>query len=155
MAIDENNARQQETELAQTYLDTAILGREVAGLALQQALRDAKAGNLRDPGKTAVSAITASAIALDKRLVLQERPTQIIALDPGQALNALARRVGYVDTTAVDVTATPELEPGRGFPQSYAKPQTTESANPSPAEPEPITPLPRASRCRKRASASN
>jgi hypothetical protein len=113
----EKTPAQQEAELAQSYLDTAILGREVAGLALEQALRDAKAGNLRDPGKTAVSAITASAIALDKRLVLQERPTQIIGLDPHTALNALARRVGYVDTTAQDVT------PSTGIPQTYGKPK--------------------------------
>jgi hypothetical protein len=100
--------QQREAQLADSYLDVAALGREVAGLALQQALKDAKAGNLRDPGKTAVSAITASAIALDKRLVLEGRPTQIHAIDPSAALNALARKVGVkydAEATATDIPA--------------------------------------------------
>jgi hypothetical protein len=127
--------QQQETQLAQEYLDTAILGRQVAGLALEQALRDAKAGKLRDPAKTATSAITASAIALDKRLILQERPTQILGIDPHAALNALARKVGYVDTTAVDVE-TPQVT--SGFPQSYKRPETISPTSPA-AGPEPKT----------------
>lgn len=102
----ERNTHAEETQLADAYLDTATLGREVAAHALVQALKEAKAGTLRDPAKTAVSAITASAIALDKRLVLQERPTQYIAVDPSAALNALARRVGVkydADTTATEI----------------------------------------------------
>jgi hypothetical protein len=117
----------QEAELAQSYLDTAIRARQVADLALEQTYRDAKAGTLRDPAKTATSAITASAIALDKRLVLQERPTQIIGIDPHAALNALARRVGYIDTTGTDATEQAELN--SGFPQSYKQP------NPEPDSP--------------------
>lgn len=107
MGIDEGAAREQEAGLAQTYLDTAILGREVAALALQQALRDAQAGNLRDPAKTAVSAITASAIALDKRLVLQERPTQYIAsVDPRADALALFKTLGItIDATATEIPA--------------------------------------------------
>jgi hypothetical protein len=133
---DDTNARQQEADLAQHYLDTAILGREVANVALEQALRDAKAGKLRDPAKTATSAITASAIALDKRLILQERPTQILGIDPHAALNALARKVGYVDTTGHDIDAQAQIP--SGFPQTYAKPKPIESASPA-SGPEPKT----------------
>jgi hypothetical protein len=110
--MTERNTHAEETQLADAYLDTAKLGQEVAAHALVQALKEAKAGTLRDPAKTATSAITASAIALDKRLVLQERPTQYIAVDPSAALNALARRVGVkydAETTAVEIPATNEI----------------------------------------------
>lgn len=107
------NTHAEETQLADAYLDTATLGREVAAHALAQALKDAKAGTLRDPAKTAVSAITASAIALDKRLILQERPTHIVSVDPSAALNALARRVGV----KYDADAIPDAEIAETPPQ--------------------------------------
>jgi hypothetical protein len=113
MPIDDRKARETEQQLAQNYLDTATLGREVAAYALEQALKEAKAGTLRDPGKTAVSAITASAIALDKRLILQERPTQIHALEnPVEAgLRLLAKHGLTIDATATDITVqTGQLE---------------------------------------------
>lgn len=103
------NRQSEEDALADQYLDTASLAREVSTLALQQALKEAMAGTLRDPGKTAVAAITTSGIALDKRLILEGRPTQIsAAIDPSETLNALARKLGL--THVVESTAIPDAE---------------------------------------------
>ena len=101
----------QETEanLADTDLETAVLGRELATVAMQLALKQAHAGELRDPAKTAMNAIITSGTALDKRLVLQNRPTQHIAyVDIRATAAACARRLGLtIDSTAEDLT-TPD-----------------------------------------------
>jgi hypothetical protein len=102
-------ATPQETEakLANDYLETATLGRELATTAMRLALEQANAGTLRDPAKTAMNAIITSGTALDKRLILQNRPTQITEhRDPKLAAAALARRLGV----SIDSTAE-ELEP--------------------------------------------
>jgi hypothetical protein len=95
-----------ETQLAEDYLDTATLGRELAATAMKLALEQAHAGTLRDPAKTAMNAIITSGTALDKRLILQNRPTQITeSRDPKQAAAALARRLGVtLDSTAEEIT---------------------------------------------------
>jgi hypothetical protein len=95
-----------ETQLAEDYLDTATLGRELATTAMRLALEQAHAGTLRDPAKTAMNAIITSGTALDKRLILQNRPTQITeSRDPKQAAAALARRLGVtLDSTAEEIT---------------------------------------------------
>jgi hypothetical protein len=102
-------AHEIETQLADTYLETAVLGRELATEAMRLALQQARAGELRDPAKTAMNAIITSGTALDKRLVLQNRPTVITEhRDPKQAAAALARRLGVsIDSTAEDVTEPP------------------------------------------------
>jgi hypothetical protein len=135
VSTNDQAAREAEAQLAQHYLDTAVLGREVSNLALQQALRDAKAGQLRDPAKTAVSAITASAIALDKRLILQERPTQIHAVDPAGTLTALAKRVGLtIDTTSTELppvqTSQPEPPAQPATPPTQSLVSEAERAKP-------------------------
>jgi hypothetical protein len=100
-----------ETQLAEDYLDTATLGRELATTAMRLALEQAHAGTLRDPAKTAMNAIITSGTALDKRLILQNRPTQHIAhTDIRATAAACARRLGVtLDSTAEDITDTPEL----------------------------------------------
>jgi hypothetical protein len=128
MAIDERAAREAEALLAQHYLDSAILARQVSARALEQALRDAEAGTLRDPAKTAMNAAITSGTLLDKRLILQERPTQLIGhTDPADTVNALARKLGI----AVDTTAT-ELPPVQTLPQPTTQPLLSagESAKP-------------------------
>jgi hypothetical protein len=117
-ARDAAASHQLEQELAETYLDTALLGRELATEAMKLALEQARAGELRDPAKTAMNAIITSGTALDKRLVLQNRPTQYIEIrDPKQAAAALARRLGVtLDSTAEDITNT-ELTPAVNTPQ--------------------------------------
>jgi hypothetical protein len=94
-----------ETRLADDYLDTATLGRELATTAMRLALEQAHAGTLRDPAKTAMNAIITSGTALDKRLILQNRPTVISEhRDPKQAAAALARRLGVtLDGTAEEL----------------------------------------------------
>jgi hypothetical protein len=116
-AIDENAARETERQLAQDYLDGAVLAREVSRHALEQALRDAKAGTLRDPAKTAMNAAITSGTLLDKRLTLQERPTSIVAaVDPRQELRAMARDFGLtIDSIATEIpdAVQPSTEPER------------------------------------------
>lgn len=132
---------QTEAQLADSYLDTAALGRKVANLALQQALTEAQQGKLRDPAKTATAAITASAIALDKRLLLQERPTQIHAIDPHTAVNALARKLGLsnsVDSSATEIPptqATDESPVPTAVPNASPVPLLSESVEPKRAQP--------------------
>jgi hypothetical protein len=101
---------QRETRLADDYLKSATLARDVAHKALQRTLQDLEAGTLRDPAKAAVNAATAGGIMLDKRLILEGRPTQIVQTDdPKRAAQALARRLGVaLDTTANDIE-TPAL----------------------------------------------
>lgn len=130
MPTNDHKARETEQKLAQSYLDTATLGREVAQLALHQALEQAKAGELRDPGKTAVSAITASAIALDKRLILQERPTQIHALEnPVEAgLRLLAKHGLTIDGTATDIPVVDVVQTGQlEAPKTQSQPLPKQS----------------------------
>jgi hypothetical protein len=97
-----------ETQLADTYLETAVLGRELATEAMRLALQQARAGELRDPAKTAMNAIITSGTALDKRLVLQNRPHIITEhRDPKATAAALARRLGVsIDSTAEDITSS-------------------------------------------------
>lgn len=119
---------QRETQLADDYLSGAQLAREVSHHALQQALRDAKAGELRDPAKTAMNAAITSGTLLDKRLLLEGRPTQITAHeDPKREAQALARRLGVaLETTATDLPPAPEL-PATSSASSNAVPLTAES----------------------------
>jgi hypothetical protein len=100
-----------ETRLADDYLETATLGRELAQEAMRLALAQARAGELRDPGKTAMNAIITSGTALDKRLILQNRPTQITEhRDPKLAAAALARRLGVsIDGTAEELPDAIEI----------------------------------------------
>jgi hypothetical protein len=104
-AIAKTTPHDVESKLADTYLETAVLGRELAQEAMKLALALAKAGELRDPAKTAMNAIITSGTALDKRLVLQNRPTIITEhRDPKLAAAALARRLGLtIDSTAEEL----------------------------------------------------
>lgn len=112
------NPQEQEKALAQAYLDAAILAREVSTTALEQALKDAKAGNLRDPAKTAMNAAITSGTLLDKRLVIEGRPTAIVQHnDPKQAASQLARKLNLViDSTAEEIPAPqPAATPNRAL----------------------------------------
>jgi hypothetical protein len=134
MAVDEHKAREAEQLLAQHYLDGAILARQVSMAALEQALEQARNGELRDPAKTAMNAAITSGTLLDKRLVLQERPTMHIGhTDPNASVNALARRIGLV----IDATATelpiPELPEPKPAPAKA--PEATEMPLPSASRP--------------------
>lgn len=94
-----------EAKLADEYLNGAVLARTVSFKALELALQQIEAGTLRDPAKTAMNAAITSGTLLDKRLLLQERPTQIVQTeDPKRAATALARRLGVtLEATAHDV----------------------------------------------------
>lgn len=71
--------RQTEEKLATDYLAGAVLARNVSHKALELAMRQIEDGTLKDPARSALNAATASGILLDKRLVLEGRPTQIHA----------------------------------------------------------------------------
>lgn len=122
-----------ETQLADDYLTGAVLGRQLSHAAMEQALKEAKAGTLRDPAKTAMNAAITSGTLLDKRLLLQNRPQQIIAhLDPRAEGQALARQLGItIDSTATELPA-PNPDPNP-LPLKYAKrsePQNAEAPQP-------------------------
>lgn len=102
---------ERETQLADDYLKTATLARNVAHQALERTQQELEAGTLRDPAKAAVSAATAGGIMLDKRLILEGRPTQIIQQDdPKRAAQALARRLGVAIEATAEEIPTPTLE---------------------------------------------
>lgn len=103
-----------EAKLADEYLHGAVLARTVSYKALELALQQIEEGTLRDPAKTAMNAAITSGTLLDKRLLLQERPTQIVqGDDPKRAAQALARRLGVsIEATAHDITETPALPAG-------------------------------------------
>jgi hypothetical protein len=113
--VTEPTPHETETKLADDYLAGAVLARQVSHKALEQALRDAEAGTLRDPAKTAMNAAITSGTLLDKRLVLQLRPNEIIGhTDPSSAINALARKVGLsYDSTATEITDAVEVKPAQ------------------------------------------
>lgn len=115
-----------EAELADEYLNGAVLARTVSYKALELALEQIEAGTLRDPAKTAMNAAITSGTLLDKRLLLQERPTQILkAEDPKVGALRLARRLGVaLEATATDITETPALE----APRTESLPLLSESA---------------------------
>lgn len=118
--MTEREAREQEAKLAGDYLKGAVLARTVSHEALELALKQIRDGSIKDPARTALNAATASGILLDKRLILEGRPTQIHAVDPAASLSALARKVGLT----IEGTAT-ELPPERETPQ----PQLPEASN--------------------------
>lgn len=129
MAEELETPAQIEAKLADEYLNGAVLARTVSYKALELALQQIEDGTLRDPAKTAMNAAITSGTLLDKRLLLQERPTQIVHTeDPKQGAQRLARRLGVtLETTAVDVT--PALE----APQASPKPLPSRSVAAKPA----------------------
>jgi hypothetical protein len=130
--MSDREAREAEQKLAGDYLKGAVLARTVSHEALELALQQIRDGSIKDPARTALNAATASGILLDKRLILEGRPTQIHAVDPAGALNALARKVGLT----IEGTAT-ELPP---------EPKALETRNGSPKEAVPTKPKRRATR---------
>lgn len=107
----EHDAREQEAKLAGDYLKGAVLARTVSHEALELALTQIRAGTIKDPARTALNAATASGILLDKRLILEGRPTQIHAVDPNGVLNALARKVGLTLEGTCEDIEPPQLNP--------------------------------------------
>jgi hypothetical protein len=109
---DKPSPHQRETKLADDYLTGAQLAREVSHYALLQALQQAKAGELRDPAKTAMNAAITSGTLLDKRLILEGRPTSIVQTDdPKRIAASLARKLGVtLEATATEITDQPQLE---------------------------------------------
>lgn len=101
-----------EKQLADDYLTGAVQARELSRLAMNQAIREAEAGTLRDPAKTAMNAAITSGTLLDKRLLLQSRPTQITAhTDPKQDGLALARALGIqIESTAEEIPEAQLIE---------------------------------------------
>ena len=103
-----------EAKLADDYLTSATLAREVAHRALEHTMRSLNDGSMPSAkaADAAVKAATASGIMLDKRLILEGRPTQIHAAeDPIQAGMALLKRHGItIDSTATDLEPAPQLE---------------------------------------------
>ena len=122
--LEPQTAQHRENKLADDYLKSATLARDVAHRALEQTREQLEAGTLRDPSKAAVNAATAGGIMLDKRLILEGRPTTIVQTDdPKRAAMALARRLGVtIEATAEDVQ-TPQLE----APRTPATPLLAES----------------------------
>lgn len=115
--MTEREARQAEEKLAGDYLATAIKARQVVHGALELTEKQIKDGTLKDPAGAARNAAITSGTMLDKRLVLQERPTQFIAIDPAASLNALARKVGLtLEGTCEDIEAPQLPEKANGAP---------------------------------------
>lgn len=108
---DDREAREIEAKLAEEYLAGAVLAREVSHQALRLALQQIADGTVKDPARMAVNAATTSGILLDKRLVLQERPTQFVGVDLSGSLNQLARRVGLTESTAIEIPDAEVVEP--------------------------------------------
>lgn len=110
MPADDRADRETEAKLAGQYLEGAVLAREVSHKALQLALQQIEDGTLKNPASAAMNAAITSGTLLDKRFMLQERPTQHIAVDPTATLNALARKVGLTYEGTATELPTPELQ---------------------------------------------
>jgi hypothetical protein len=117
LAVRETHARKVEEGLVDNYRAVAVRSIELQMKATEQAIGEADAKTLKDPGRTAQSAAVAGGIAVDKVLLLTDRPTEILAhhADPKVAAQALARRLGVVlpsvESTAEEIT---ELEATSG-----------------------------------------
>jgi hypothetical protein len=112
LKVRETHARKVEEGLVDNYRAVAVRSIELQMKATEQAIGEADAKTLKDPGRTAQSAAVAGGIAVDKVLLLTDRPTEIVGhhADPKVAAQALARRLGVVlDSTAVEEPVVPEL----------------------------------------------
>lgn len=91
------------------YREVAKRSVELQLAATVQALEEAEAKKLKDPGKTAQNAAVAGGVAVDKILTLTGRPDSIVGhlRDPSETLKALALKVGLaVDSTAEEIVDT-------------------------------------------------
>lgn len=112
LEIRETHARDIEKGLVDDYREIAQRSVALQKLAMDQAIEEAEAKKLKDPGKTAHSAAIAGAVAVDKLMLFTDRPTQIVSTgDTVQNINAIARRLGItIDTTAEEL---PPFEIGK------------------------------------------
>jgi hypothetical protein len=76
--LREKVAGARENTLANDYLDAAAYATEGARLATKKAIERLNAGKDEDPARTAANLTTVAQKATDKRMTLQNRPTQII-----------------------------------------------------------------------------
>lgn len=106
LEIREGAAREIEETLVDDYREVAKRSIELQLKATEQALEEAEAKKLKDPGKTAQNAAISGGVAVDKLLTLTGRPTEIVFHgDPREDIKALARELGLV--ASIEGTAEP------------------------------------------------
>ena len=109
--LREKYGDQIEKGLAADYLDSARELREVAHMAAEKAKERLEAGEDQDPGRTAANLARASAIALEKSLTLQGKPTQITeSRNPSEILAGLIARHPQIFGLAEPAVDAPQIE---------------------------------------------
>lgn len=111
-----------EREAVATYREIAINGAHGQLEAIEQARQDLKKGRVKDAGALARNLGVANGVAIDKLLLLTNRPTQRVeTMDANAYLDKLVRALGpgSIDSTAEDITNEPEpAEPKRSLASS-------------------------------------
>ena len=97
---------ERENDLANELLVVAEAASGVQKLALAQAAREAAGGRLRNPAGAARNAAIVSGISIEKKLLLESRPTQITEhREAADILRSLSEKVPglFIQGSASDV----------------------------------------------------
>lgn len=113
--LQDRFADQLEKQLVRQQRELALHAHEVAMLAVDKTREALEADNVKDPAGTARNLEVTAATAIDKVLLLTDRPTQITeSREPSKLIASLAQKgirvqVGPSDSETIEGSAQPQI----------------------------------------------